>query len=53
QKTQGEPIDEEYFASRVANMEKEAAQQDQDAISMYGMLEGTDPRVAPIRRALA
>ncbi|KAF8206176.1 fatty acid synthase [Mycena galopus ATCC 62051] len=50
---QGESIDDEYFASRVANIEKEAAQQDKDALAMYGMLEGTDPRVAPIRRALA
>lgn len=46
-------MDDEYFASRVANIEKEAAQQDKDALSMYGMLEGSDPRVAPIRRALA
>ncbi|KAJ6512975.1 fatty acid synthase [Mycena sanguinolenta] len=53
QKAQGESIDDEDFASRVANIEKEAAQQDKDALSMYGMLEGTDPRVAPIRRALA
>jgi fatty acid synthase subunit beta len=53
QKAQGESVDDEYFASRVANIEKEAAQQDKDALSMYGMLEGSDPRVAPIRRALA
>jgi fatty acid synthase subunit beta len=52
-KTQGEPVDDEYFSSRVANMEKEAAQQDKDALAMYGMLEGTDPRVSPLRRALA
>ncbi|KAJ7502466.1 putative fatty-acid synthase complex protein [Mycena galericulata] len=52
-KEQGEPVDDEYFSSRVANIEKEAVQQDKDALSMYGMLEGTDPRVAPIRRALA
>ncbi|KAF8121242.1 hypothetical protein K438DRAFT_1654229, partial [Mycena galopus ATCC 62051] len=43
---QGESIDDEYFASRVANIEKEGAQQDKDALAMYGMLEGTDPRVA-------
>ncbi|KAF7374647.1 Fatty acid synthase subunit alpha [Mycena sanguinolenta] len=53
QKAQGESVDDEYIASRVANIEKEAAQQDKDALSMYGMLEGADPRVAPIRRALA
>ncbi|KAJ7019830.1 fatty acid synthase [Mycena alexandri] len=52
-KTQGEPVDDEYFASRVANIEKEAAQQDRDVLAMYGMLEGTDPRISPLRRALA
>ncbi|KAJ7158521.1 fatty acid synthase [Mycena filopes] len=52
-KSQGEPIEEGYFASRVANMEKEAAQQDGDVLAMYGMLEGSDPRISPLRRALA
>ncbi|KAJ7745730.1 fatty acid synthase [Mycena metata] len=52
-KSQGEPVDDEYFASRVANIEKEAAQQDRDVLAMYGMLEGTDPRISPLRRALA
>jgi fatty acid synthase subunit beta len=53
QKAQGESVDDEYFVSPVANIEKEAAQQDKDALSMYAMLEGSDPRVAPIHRALA
>ncbi|KAG6910835.1 hypothetical protein DXG01_007150 [Tephrocybe rancida] len=52
-KTQGESIEADYFASRVANIEKEAGQQEKDALAMYGMLEGSDPRVAPLRRALA
>lgn len=52
-KSEGENVDESYVASRVANLEKEAARQEKDAIAMYGMLEGSDPRVAPLRRALA
>ncbi|KAG5646963.1 hypothetical protein DXG03_001686 [Asterophora parasitica] len=52
-KAQGEVVEDDYFASRVANIEKEAAQQEKDALAMYGMLEGSDPRVAPLRRALA
>lgn len=52
-KNQGESVEEDYFASRVANIEKEAGQQEKDALAMYGMLEGSDPRVAPLRRALA
>jgi fatty acid synthase subunit alpha, fungi type len=49
---QGQPHDD-YFSSRVADIEKEANRQEKDALAMYGMLEGTDPRVAPLRRALA
>ncbi|KAH0585247.1 hypothetical protein H2248_008491 [Termitomyces sp. 'cryptogamus'] len=52
-RSQGETIDEEYFATRVAHIEKEASQQEKDALAMYGMLEGSDPRIAPLRRALA
>ena len=39
--------------SRVADIEAEAARQEKDALAMYGMLEGSDPRIAPLRRALA
>jgi fatty acid synthase subunit beta len=46
-------VDEDFFASRVASIEQEAARQEKDALGMYGMLEGTDPHVAPLRRALA
>ena len=52
-KSQGDAPDEEYFASRVADMELEAAQQEKDALATYGMLEGLDPRVSPLHRALA
>jgi fatty acid synthase subunit alpha, fungi type len=52
-KEQGEPADDEYFSSRVADIEKEASRQEKDALSSYGMLEGTDPRISPLRRALA
>jgi 3-oxoacyl-(acyl-carrier-protein) synthase len=41
----GRAADDDYFTSRVANIEKEAAQQDKDALAMYRMLEGADPRV--------
>jgi hypothetical protein len=52
-KGQGEALDEDYFSSRVADIEKEASRQDKDALATYGMLEGTDPRISPLRRALA
>lgn len=43
----------DYVPSRVADIEAEAARQEKDALAMYGMLEGFDPRIAPLRRALA
>ncbi|KAK0450204.1 fatty acid synthase [Armillaria borealis] len=52
-KAQGQPLDEEYIATRVSNTEKEASRQESDALGMYGMLEGNDPSIAPLRRALA
>jgi fatty acid synthase subunit alpha, fungi type len=51
-KTQGD-VDEEYFTTRIVGLEKEAARQEKDALGMYGMLEGQDPHIAPLRRALA
>ena len=51
--SQGEAVDDEYFSSRVADIENEAKRQEQDAIAMYGMLEGADARISPLRRALA
>ncbi|KAL0065236.1 fatty acid synthase alpha subunit Lsd1 [Marasmius tenuissimus] len=52
-KASGETVDDDYFSSRVAEIEKEAAQQEKDALNMYGMLHGNDPHIAPLRRALA
>jgi fatty acid synthase subunit beta len=52
-KSQGEPVDEEYFASRVADIEKEASRQEKDVLALYGMLEDVDARISPLRRALA
>ena len=52
-KNQGEEIPDDYVPSRVADIEAEAARQEKDALAMYGMLEGSDPRIAPLRRALA
>ncbi|KAI0067274.1 fatty acid synthase [Artomyces pyxidatus] len=51
--SQGDVPDQEFFATRVADLEAEAARQEKDTLATYGMLQGTDPRVAPIRRALA
>ena len=51
-KDQGE-IDEEYFATRLADVEREGVRQEKEALATYGMLEGSDPRIAPLRRALA
>lgn len=51
-KLEGEVVDE-YFSSRVADIENEAKRQEKDALAMYGMLEGADARISPLRRALA
>ena len=52
-KVQGDIIEDDYFSARVANLEAEAVRQEKDALAMYGMLEGSDPHIAPLRRALA
>lgn len=52
-KRSGEVVEEDYVSTRVANIEKEAKQQEKDALAIYGMLEGQDPHIAPLRRALA
>jgi 3-oxoacyl-(acyl-carrier-protein) synthase len=42
------------LADRIENIEKEARRQESSALSTYGMLlDGTDPNIAPLRRALA
>ncbi|KIO16925.1 hypothetical protein M407DRAFT_12583 [Tulasnella calospora MUT 4182] len=48
----GEPT-EEYIRERTVTIEQEAARQEKDALATFGMLEGADPRIAPLRRALA
>ncbi|EUC54796.1 fatty acid synthase subunit alpha, partial [Rhizoctonia solani AG-3 Rhs1AP] len=45
--------DDPEAAELAAKVEKEAARQEKDALATYGMLEGSDPRIAPLRRALA
>ncbi|KAF8907276.1 fatty acid synthase [Gymnopilus junonius] len=52
-KNAGEEVDQEYVSTRIAHIEKEAAQQEKDALALYGMLEGSDPHISPLRRALA
>lgn len=39
-KSQGQEADREYFASRVAYMERKAARQEQHALAVYGILQG-------------
>jgi fatty acid synthase subunit alpha len=51
-KSEGRQHDD-YFASRVSGIEKEVKRQETDGLAMYGMLEVTDPRVAPLQRVLA
>jgi fatty acid synthase subunit beta len=53
QKSEGEPIDDEYLSSRASDIKKEAKHQEKEALAMYGMLEDTYPCVAPLRRTLA
>jgi fatty acid synthase subunit alpha len=45
--------DDPDAAELAAEIELEAKRQEKDALATYGMLEGTDPRIAPLRRALA
>lgn len=52
-KSKSEDVSEEYISSRLASLETDAAQQEKGALSMYGMLDGSDPEIAPLRRALA
>jgi len=52
-KARGEAIAEDFTSSRIADIVKEASHQEKHALAMYGMLQGSDPRIAPLRRALA
>ncbi|KZW02887.1 fatty acid synthase [Exidia glandulosa HHB12029] len=47
------PVGDDFVSARVAAIEQEALRQEKDALATYGMLEGSDPSIAPLRRALA
>nr|XP_019006796.1 fatty acid synthase subunit alpha [Kwoniella mangroviensis CBS 8507]OCF70257.1 fatty acid synthase subunit alpha [Kwoniella mangroviensis CBS 8507] len=42
-----------WFQSRVNFIDDEARRQEKDALATFGMLEGSHPNIAPLRRALA
>jgi fatty acid synthase subunit alpha len=44
---------EDWFKARLAFIDSEAQRQEKDALSTFGMLNGSDPAIAPLRRALA
>jgi len=44
---------EEWFKTRVSFIDDEASRQEKEALSTFGMLEGSHPNIAPLRRALA
>ncbi|KAG8905251.1 3-oxoacyl-[acyl-carrier-protein] synthase [Tulasnella sp. 403] len=48
----GLPTDD-FVRERTAFIESEAVRQEKEAVATFGMLEGADPRIAPLRRALA
>ena len=54
-KAQGEAIDEDCISSHIADIETEASCQEKHALRlmMYGMLQGSDPCIAPLQQALA
>ncbi|KAF7310893.1 Fatty acid synthase [Mycena chlorophos] len=52
-KTEGIVVDDEYVSLRVASVEKATVQREKDAFRMYSMLEGSDPSISILRRALA
>lgn len=42
-----------WFQTRVSFIDDEAKRQEKEALATFGMLEGSSPSVAPLRRALA
>ena len=48
-----EGLQSAQFATRVALIDDEAKRQERDALSTFGMLEGSHANIAPLRRALA
>lgn len=47
------PDTEEWFNTRLGFIDSEAQRQEKDALATFGMLQGSDPSIAPLRRALA
>ena len=47
------PDTETWFQARVSFIDDEAKRQERDALATFGMLEGSHPSIAPLRRALA
>ena len=45
--------DQSAMTARLVALEQEALAQEKQALATYGMLEGSDPTIAPLRRALA
>jgi fatty acid synthase subunit alpha len=50
---EGRKEDDSFFQSRISFIDSEAKRQEKDALATFGMLEGSDPAIAPLRRALA
>ena len=44
----GQAIDEDYLSSRILDIEMEASCQEKHALAMYGMLQDSDPHIAPL-----
>ena len=44
---------DEWLQQRISFIEDEARRQEKDALATFGMLQGSTPNVAPLRRALA
>lgn len=42
-----------FVATRISFIEEEAKRQEKEALASFGMLEGSDSRISPLRRALA
>lgn len=49
----GSSSDHAQLSARLSAIEQEAMIQEKQALATYGMLEGSDPDIAPLRRALA
>jgi fatty acid synthase subunit alpha len=48
-----EKLPSDFVSERLASIEREAKRQEAEALATYGMLSGSDPSIAPLRRALA